>query len=123
MHELSIVADLFETLLEQARSHDALEVTRVRLKVGLLSGIVPELLASAFDMYKKGTIAENAVLEVETVPLQVRCRTCGVESRNANFVLTCPSCASVDLEIVQGTEIFLEKIELEIDERASGKTG
>ena len=123
MHELSIVAGLFETLLEQARAHEAREVTRVRLKVGLLSGIVPELLASAFDMYKKGTIAENAVLDVETVPLGVRCRTCGAESRKEDFIFTCPACASADLEIVQGTEIFLERIELEIDEGAPGETG
>jgi hydrogenase nickel incorporation protein HypA/HybF len=118
MHELSIVAGLFETLLEQARAHNAREVTSVRLKVGLLSGIVPELLVSAFDMYKKGTIAENAALDVETVPLGVRCRTCGAESRKEDFILACPACASADLEIVQGTEIFLERIELEIDELA-----
>ena len=123
MHEISIIAGLFETLLEQARDHNARGVTAVRLKVGLLSGIVPELLASAFDMYKKGTIAENAALEVETVPLGVRCRACGAESRKEDFVLACPSCASPDLEIVQGTEIVLEKIELEIDEGAPGETG
>ena len=120
MHELSIIAGLFETLLEQARAHNAREIVSVRLKVGLLSGLVPELLASAFDMYKKKTIAENAVLEVETVPLGVRCRTCGAESRTEDFILACPACASADLEIVRGTEIFLEKIELEIDEDKSG---
>jgi len=115
MHELSIIAGLFETLLEQARAHNAREITSVRLKVGLLSGIVPELLESAFDMYKKGTIAEKAGLDLEVVPLSVHCRTCGAESRRENFVLACPSCASTDFEIVQGTEIFLERIEMEID--------
>jgi hydrogenase nickel incorporation protein HypA/HybF len=123
MHELSLVAGLFETLVEQAREHKAREVTRVRLKVGRLSGVVPELLASAFDMYKKGTIAENASLEIDVVPLGVRCRACAAESRKEDFALTCPACGSAELEILQGTDIFLEKIELEIEEPAAGTTG
>lgn len=123
MHELSIIAGLFETLLDQARAHNAREITRVRLKVGLLSGIVPELLESAFDMYKKGTLAEKAGLDIDIVPLLVRCRTCGAESRREDFCLACPACTSADLQVVQGTEIFLEKIELEIDDGAPKATG
>jgi len=115
MHELSIVAGLFETLRDQAKAYDASEVTRVRLKVGLLSGIVPELLESAFDMYKKGTIAERAGLDIEIVPVAVHCRSCGAESLREDFVLSCPKCASTDFEIVQGTEIVLERIEMDID--------
>jgi hydrogenase nickel incorporation protein HypA/HybF len=122
MHELSIVAGLFETLIEQAKAYNAREITRVRVKVGRLSGIVPELLESAFDMYKKGTIAERAELDIETVPLSIRCRACGTESRRDDFVLACPSCASADFEVVQGTEIVLDRIELDIDE-ASPRAG
>ena len=123
MHELSIVAGLFETLLDQAGAHNAREITRVRLKVGRLSGIVPELLESAFDMYKKGTLAEKAVLDIDIVPLSVRCRACGAENSREDFCLACPACASPDLQIIQGTEIFLEKIELEVDDGAPKATG
>jgi hydrogenase nickel incorporation protein HypA/HybF len=116
MHELSIIAGLFETLLEQARTHNARGISRVTIRVGTLSGIVPDLLESAFDMYKKDTIASEAKLAIETAPLRIRCRACGSEAEIQSYVFLCSACASPDLEILQGTELVLEKIELEIDE-------
>jgi hydrogenase nickel incorporation protein HypA/HybF len=115
MHELSIVASLFETLLDKAREHHGGAITQVRIRVGKLSGVVPELLESAFDIYKKGTIAEKAKLEIEEVGLKVKCRTCSAETEKDDYIFVCPSCESTDLEILQGTEIFLDKIELEIE--------
>jgi hydrogenase nickel incorporation protein HypA/HybF len=119
MHELSIVSSLFDTLLEKTREHNAGKITLVKLKVGKLSGVVPDFLESAFDMYKKGTIAENARLEIEEVSLKTHCRACGKETEITNYTFFCGSCGSPDLEILQGTELFLEKIELEIDEPSS----
>jgi hydrogenase nickel incorporation protein HypA/HybF len=116
MHELSIVAGLFETLEAQARENRAARITGVTLKIGRLSGVVPELLESAFDMYKKGTIAEAAKLTVDVVPLRVRCRACGTERSVESYVFLCAACASPDLEILEGTEMILEKIELESDD-------
>ena len=115
MHELSIVAGLFETVTEQARANGAKRVTGVTLKIGRLSGVVPELLASAFDMYKKDTIAAEAVLTVDLVPLRVRCKACGAERGVESFTFLCASCTSPDLEILEGTDMILERIELESD--------
>jgi len=115
VHELSIISGLFDALLEKAGEHGAREVTLVKLRVGKLSGVVPELLESAFDMYKKGTIAEKAKLMIEEIPLRIRCRTCGAEMRSDEFAFVCTSCRGTDIEILEGTELFLEKIELEID--------
>jgi len=116
MHELSVVAGLFETLEAQARENKADRITGVTLKIGRLSGVVPELLESAFDMYKKGTIAAAAKLTVEVVPLRVRCRACGAERGVESYVFLCAECASPDLEILEGTEMILERIELETDD-------
>jgi hydrogenase nickel incorporation protein HypA/HybF len=115
MHELSLVAGLFEILEEKARQHRAAKVLAVKLLVGRLSGAVPELLVTAFDMYKKGTLAEEAELETVPVPLKVRCRSCGAEFEVEDFVFLCPSCGGPDLDILQGTELYVEKIDLEVD--------
>jgi hydrogenase nickel incorporation protein HypA/HybF len=122
MHELSIIAGLFDTLQEKARTHKAREITSVRLIVGKLSGVVPDLLESAFDAYKKGTIAENARLEIEEVPLKTRCRACGAEDRKEEFDIVCAACGSKDLEILQGAELVLERIELDSDEPESPRS-
>ena len=115
MHELSLISGLFEILEEKAREEKALRVTAVTLRVGRLSGVVPELLETAFDIYKKGTIASSAELHVEVVPLRVRCRSCGCESLTDEPVFVCSSCASPGLEIMEGQELTFQRMEIEKD--------
>jgi hydrogenase nickel incorporation protein HypA/HybF len=113
MHELSIIASLFEILEEKANEQQAKKIILVKLKVGKLAGVVPEFLRTAFDMYKKGTIAEDALLEIEDVPLKIKCQKCQTETEREDFVFICPACGSTDLRTLAGTELLLEKIELE----------
>ncbi len=114
MHELSIVASLFEILEEKAREQRAERVVLVKLKVGKLSGVVPEFLQSAFEIYRQDTIAASSSLEIEVVPVRIKCRKCRSETLKDDFVFTCPSCGSNDLEIIEGTELLLDKIDLEV---------
>lgn len=114
MHELSIVASLFETLEEKAREHRARKITMVRLKVGKLAGVVPEFLRTAFDIYKEGTIAADAAIEIEEVPVRVRCRRCAADITKDDFVFACSACGSTDIEVTEGLELLLDKIELEV---------
>jgi hydrogenase nickel incorporation protein HypA/HybF len=115
MHELSIIANLFEIMEDKAKEKEAKRIVSVKLKIGALSGVVPELLRSAFDMYKKDTIAEEAEVDIETVPLKVLCRDCSrITSTSEDFVLTCSHCGSSNIKTTAGTDMFLEKMELEI---------
>lgn len=116
MHEMSIVAGLVEVLEEKARQAGAMRVTAVKLRIGEMSGVVPELLTSAFEVYQKGTIAEGAALEMEIVPVRPRCRSCGGTSWREEEGFLCAACGSRDLEIVEGRELILERLEVEVDE-------
>lgn len=113
MHELSLVASVFDILEEKAREHGAARVTKVVLKVGVMSGVVPDLLESAFDSYKKGTLAEEARLEIVRVPVKLRCPDCGGETAREDTDYSCAACGSRRVEIVAGRELVVEKIELE----------
>lgn len=113
MHELSLVASVFEVLEEKAREHGAARVTKVVLDVGIMSGAVPDLLESAFDAYKKGTLAAGARLEIVVVPVKVRCPDCGGEAVREDADFSCACCGSRRVEIVEGRELVIEKIELE----------
>jgi hydrogenase nickel incorporation protein HypA/HybF len=115
MHELSIVASLFEILEEKAKEQQATKIVLVKLKVGKLSGVVPEFLRTAFDIYKKETLAAGAVLEIEDVPFRIKCRKCQAEVERDDFVFVCPVCGSTELKVLEGTELLLEKIELVTD--------
>ena len=114
MHELSIVASLFEILEEKAREQNAVRITAVQLRVGRLSGVVPDLIESAFDMYKKGTLAAGARLEIEVVPFSFKCRTCGGEAFRDEMPYTCAACGSADMELLGGMDLVVEKIEVEV---------
>jgi hydrogenase nickel incorporation protein HypA/HybF len=114
VHELSIVASLFEILEDKAREQNALMITAVKLRIGRLSGVVPDLIESAFDIYKKGTLADSARLEIEVVPFSFKCRTCGGESFRDEPPYTCAACGSGDMELLGGMDLVVEKIEIEI---------
>jgi len=122
MHELSVVADLFETILDLAARNKAHKVTAVKLQVGPLSGVVPDLLESAFESYKAGTIAAEAALEIVRPPVKLRCRACAAESEAADYAFVCPACGSDDLDIAQGLELILERVDLETDD-SDGSAG
>jgi hydrogenase nickel incorporation protein HypA/HybF len=115
VHELSLIASVFDILEEKAREHGASRVTAVVLQVGRMSGVVPDLLESAFDSYKKGTLAEGARLEIVIVPVKLRCPDCGGASVREDADFSCAACGSRRVEIVEGREIVVEKIELETD--------
>jgi len=114
MHELSIVANLFEILEEKAKEKKAKKIVSVKLRVGKLSGVVPEFLITAFDIYKKETIASKARLKIEGVPLKIQCLRCGAEMIKDDFVFICSSCGSTELKTLSGTELLLERIEMEV---------
>ncbi len=114
MHELSIVASLFEILEEKAKEQKAKKILSVKLKVGALSGVVPEFLETAFDIYKKDTIAAESILKIEEVPLKIRCQQCGTEIVKDDLVFICEKCDSRELKTLSGTELLLEKIEMEV---------
>ncbi len=114
MHELSIIASLFEILEAKARENKATNIVLVKLRVGKLAGVVPEFLKTAFESYKQGTVAAEARLEIEEVLLKMRCRKCTAEIEKEDFVVVCSRCGSTDLETLEGMELLLDKIDLEI---------
>ncbi|MCR4395283.1 MAG: hydrogenase maturation nickel metallochaperone HypA [Candidatus Saccharicenans sp.] len=118
MHELSIVADLFTIIEEKAQQAKATRVTRVKVLIGELSGVVPELFRSAFHSYKKGTIADKARLEMKITKIKFKCHSCGKEIKakdisSPDFSYACPFCGSKDVELVSGRDLYLEKLEIE----------
>ena len=114
MHELSVVASLFEILEEHLKEQKAKKIILIKVQVGDLSGVVPELLETAFDIYKKGTFAEESKMEINKKPLKIRCKKCRTEFVKSDFIFICEKCGSTDIETLEGTELLLEKIEFEV---------
>jgi len=80
MHEFSLVNQIFRTCLEVARKNDAKSITEINLEVGDFALIVEIYAQQAFDVLKKDTIAENAVLNIKRTPGVLYCNSCKQKS-------------------------------------------
>jgi hydrogenase nickel incorporation protein HypA/HybF len=112
MHEHSIVRALLDRACEQAASHGATRVHRLTVRLGALAGVEPELLASAYELFREGTLCRGAELELVTVPARWECRSCAREIP-PGAPLRCPEHGE-PARLVSGEEILLERMELEV---------
>lgn len=113
MHELAVAQALVEQVEGVIRQHRAQRARLVRVRIGPLSGVVAELLASAFPLAAAGSRMEHAVLDLVAVPIEVRCEACGARSEAAMNRLVCGACGDWRTRIVSGDELLLESVELE----------
>ncbi|MCK9490639.1 MAG: hydrogenase maturation nickel metallochaperone HypA [Sulfurimonas sp.] len=113
MHEYSIVQSLLDSCDENAAKNQATKVTKVVIKIGVMSGVEPELLRTAFDTFKEKTICEKAEFIINIQPVIIKCNGCQEESTIEGNEYHCPKCKSVDLSVLDGEDMYLMQLELE----------
>ena len=112
MHELAICQALVSQV-EDIVSQRTAWVRQVRVGIGPLSGIAPQLLESAYPLACAGTRAEGSQLEIERTEVRVRCRGCGAETKAVPNCLVCASCGDWHTDLLAGDELLLLRVELE----------
>jgi hydrogenase nickel incorporation protein HypA/HybF len=95
-----------------ALEHQASNVSKITLRVGPLAGVEPQLIMQAFPLASAGTIASDATLVIETLPIRVRCRSCNKESEVTINKLTCRHCGDYQTQVISGDEMLLANLEL-----------
>ena len=113
MHEVSIMAEAVRLAMESARAAGAPRVTGLRLRVGSLSGAVPEALRFAWDVVRRDTPAAEAWLEIESVPAACWCAKCRAEFAFENGLSECPRCHEVSGDLRRGRELEIASVEVE----------
>jgi hydrogenase nickel incorporation protein HypA/HybF len=118
MHELSIALELVDVALDEARRLGDVRVVSLRLRVGPLSGVVPDALRFSFDVAAAGTALEGARLEIEPEAVAVWCATCAEARTLADMQhRCCPVCDRPTPELLSGD--VLELTALEVADHAS----
>lgn len=112
MHEFSLMQSALETAVQKTRAAGASQIHRLQLRVGKLSGVVPEALRSAFTALKNETPASDAVLEIEEVPALCWCAKCAAEFEAADWKYECPRCHEFSGELRRGKELELASLEI-----------
>lgn len=114
MHEYSIIQALLQRVGAEARERHATSIARLRVALGELSGVDPELLSSAYQVFRERTLCHGADLEIRTVPALWVCPACG-RSLPRGEILRCLSCQA-PARLAAGDEIVLEQIEMEVQD-------
>jgi hydrogenase nickel incorporation protein HypA/HybF len=113
MHEVSIMAEAVRMAVESAQSAGAKRVIGLRLRVGTLSGAVPEAMQFAWDVVRRDTPAAEAWLEIDSVPAACWCMPCQAEFECRDFFSECPRCHNVSGELRRGRELEIASVEMD----------
>jgi hydrogenase nickel incorporation protein HypA/HybF len=112
MHEYSIVRALFDRVEAEAQAHGASAVRQIRVRIGELAGVDPELLRSAYTLFRTHTICQDADLEIDAVQACWECPRCQSPIGRGD-ILRCPACGT-PARLTSGDEIVLERVALEV---------
>ena len=113
MHERSLVRSLLRQVQALAAEHPTSRVAAIRVRIGELSGVEPELFQSAYEELTVPTALEGAEFMVQRVPLEATCDQCGNAFAVEGYRFQCPKCGSLRLTICGGEELLLESISME----------
>jgi hydrogenase nickel incorporation protein HypA/HybF len=113
MHEVSLLESMLDLIEDNAQDKNYSRVKRVCIEIGTLSCVEPDALRFAFDVVMQNTLADDALLDILTMPGQAWCPICGKTIGIDSLYDPCPSCQSFDIRVTQGMEIRLKELDVE----------
>ena len=115
MHELSIAMQIVESASHAIEAYEDAQVTKVHVRIGALSGVIPEALRFAWDMATDGSRLAGSTLHIEEVAAAAWCPTCEQEVETEGYRMKCPACGSPTPRVVRGRELEILSLELNDD--------
>jgi hydrogenase nickel incorporation protein HypA/HybF len=99
MHELAIAQGVLEIVQQYVPEEQAGLIKVVRIRVGRLSGVVPDSLEFSFEAIVAGTPWQAAKLQIEHVAAMSRCNSCAASG-------------GTDIRLVAGRDLQVVEIEV-----------
>ena len=112
MHEMSLAEGVLGVVQDAAGAHQPCTVRTVRLEIGALAAVECESLRFAFDVVKRGSVADAAELEIVHVPGRAWCMQCSRTVTITERGGACPDCGSWQLQVTGGAEMRVMEFEL-----------
>jgi hydrogenase nickel incorporation protein HypA/HybF len=113
MHELSIAMSILEAVENEAALRNYTAIHAIYVRIGALSGVVPEALQSAYELAIENTRFAETRLKIEAIPISVYCPNClGTREVRCGYDLRCPDCETVTPEILAGRELDISSLEV-----------
>lgn len=113
MHEMGIAYSILSEVEAILKEHRAGKALWIKVKIGILAGIVPHQLQFAFDICKKQFHScLETELKIRKQLLVLSCSECGSESEYSEYLLKCKQCGNLHVKIIEGDKMILEKVEI-----------
>ena len=113
MHEMSLCASMVQIIEEQAREQGFSRVRRVWLEIGPLAGVEVAAMRFGFDVVTRGTLAENATLEILETQAEAWCMACSRQVPVTQRFDACPECGGFQLQVTGGEELRIKELEVD----------
>ncbi len=121
MHELGLTSDILAICEASLAAHGRGRIEVVRLRVGDLAAVEPDLLRYAWEALTHGGPHAGSRLEIEWRPARQMCPSCAAEKPRAPGAWwpLCPDCGAV-LAVEGGDELEVIDIRVALEEPGEG---
>ncbi len=116
MHEMGIIISLANTLDDTAKEQNIIDIGKVVLQVGEVSGILTDLFVDCWNYFKvRHPVLKNSELVLEEIPAVTYCSSCRQTYETVKYGKECPYCHSPETWLIQGNECVIKEIEAETE--------
>lgn len=119
MHELGLAEEIYRVCRSSLASHGPGKILSVRLAIGELAAVEPELLHYAWRAVTEDGPHAGAGLEIEWRRARQRCSQCGSDAQRepGGWLSVCASCGGL-LRVSGGRELDVLDLEVELTDGA-----
>jgi hydrogenase nickel incorporation protein HypA/HybF len=121
---MGIAIEVYRTCRRTVEEHGGGRLSKVRLAVGELSAVEPELLIHAWEAVVFDGPDADAELVIDWCPAKQVCTSCGESKTRSegSWMRICPDCG-FPLQVSGGDELDLVELSFEADEEEVGSSG
>jgi hydrogenase nickel incorporation protein HypA/HybF len=112
LHELGIAQSILNVVERVAKQNNVKKIVGIRIEAGEFRAVVKEQLEICFKFAAKGTIAEDARLEIDLLPIFAFCESCKKEFQVKNLDLRCITCKEFSVKVLRGQELRVLDLEI-----------
>ena len=110
---MSVATGIINVLSSKLGQLAPCKLIALELAVGKFSGIEEHSLRFALETLLAGKGYDDVQLRFHDSPAVFKCAACDWQGQIETFTLICSRCQTSDLDIVNGQDVILERIEVE----------
>ena len=113
MHEMSLAEGIRSIVEQVANEHGANRVATIVVQMGELAAVELDALQFCLESVLRGSVAEGARVEIESVAGTGLCRDCGATVPITTLYDPCVQCGGYRVQATGGTEMRVKALEME----------